>query len=151
MTVSFVLLILLGFRLSFPLNPDQVPVCVVPPPPQVARGGNELIAFSFLVRTGSNRLQASRPEPCDIQMRFPGQHPSQTRYTSTLQHPGAAPWELAGCVVVCIWRRGEGWVVQGARGGTWSSDQSIRVSPGVPDTVPSSVTARPSPVCLTTR
>lgn len=36
MTVSFVLLTLLGFKLSFPLNPDQVPVCVVPPPPQVA-------------------------------------------------------------------------------------------------------------------
>lgn len=119
MTVSFVLLILLGFKLSFPLNPDQVPVCVVPPPPQGAQGGNKLIAFSFLVRTGSNRLQASRPEPRDIQMRFPGQHPSQTRYPLTPRHlaaPGAGPWELAGCVVVCIWRRGEGWGSAGSEG-----------------------------------
>lgn len=119
MTVSFVLLILLGFKLSFPLNPDQVPVCVVPPPPQVAHGGSKLIAVSFLVRTGSNRLQASRPEPCDIQMWFPGQHPSQTRYPSTLQHPaalGAGPWELSGCIVVCIWRQGEGWCSAGGEG-----------------------------------
>lgn len=35
MTVSFVSLILLGFKLSFPLTPDQVPVCVVPPPPRL--------------------------------------------------------------------------------------------------------------------
>lgn len=93
--VSFVLLIFLGLKLSFPLNPDQVPVCVVPPPPQITCGGSKLITFSFLVRTGSNRLQAGRPEPCDIQMWFLGQHPSQTRYLLTLQHPaalGAGPW-----------------------------------------------------------
>jgi len=118
MTVSFVLLISLGFKLSFPLNPEPVPVCVVPPLPQVARGGNELIAFSFLIRTGSNRLQASRPEPRDIQMWFPGQHPSQTRYPLAPQRPaapGAGPWKLAGCVMVSVWRWGEGWGSAGSK------------------------------------
>lgn len=69
-------------------------MCVVPPPPQAARAGNELMAFSLLLRAGSNRLQARRPEPRHIQVWVPGQHPSQARYPPAAS--GREGWGGAG-------------------------------------------------------
>lgn len=107
MPVSFVLLISPGLELSFPSNPAQVLLCVVPPPPRAPRAGSRLISFSFLVRTGPNRLQAGGPEPRHVQMWVPGQHPSQTRYP---WWPRAGPWGLPGR-----------WGVQGVWGDAWAA------------------------------
>lgn len=64
-----------------------------PSPP--APAGPQLIPFSSLPWAGANRLQASGPEPCDIQMWFPGQHPSQTRYLQAVLGLGGV-WRGAG-------------------------------------------------------
>lgn len=60
--------------------------------------------------------------------------------------PGAGPWELTDCFLVCTGR----WERVGVLLFTpCTMDPSIRVSPGVLDTVPSSVTVRSSPISLT--